>query len=70
MQEFSKTVLVPVDKVIGEDGKEKVIEVIGYDGYEKYQYEKMKKELKRQRKAFLMKILCNSIKKHLHRKGC
>lgn len=54
LQEFSKTVLVPVDKVIDSNGKEQVIEVVGYDGYEKYQYDKMKKELKRQRKAFLI----------------
>lgn len=54
LQEFSKTVVVPVGKRIDKDGNEQIIEVVGYDGYEKYQYKKMFKEIKKQKEAFLI----------------
>jgi len=53
LQEFSKTVVVPVGKKKDENGKEQIIEVIGYKGYEEYQYKKMQKEIKSQYRAFL-----------------
>ena len=54
LQEFSKTAVIPVDMYVDEDGIEQTVEVVGYQGYEDYQYKKMREEIKKQKKAFLI----------------
>lgn len=54
LQEFSKTVIVPINRYIDENGKEVIEEVIGYENYEKNQYKRMRDELRKQMKAFLI----------------
>ena len=46
LQEFSKTAVIPVDMYVDEDGIEQTVEVVGYQGYEDYQYKKMREEIK------------------------
>lgn len=53
LQELSKTVLVPV-KVVKEDGTSEIVQVVGYEGYEKQHYKKMKQYLKNEMRSFLL----------------
>ncbi len=54
LQEFSKNVVIPVGKRKDKDGKEQIVEVVGYKGFEEHQYKKMHHEIKKQFKAFLL----------------
>lgn len=53
LQEFSKNVVIPVGKRKDENGKEQVLEVVGYKAFEDYQYKKMQYEIRNQLRAFL-----------------